>query len=91
MLLVSVFEATRKKNLVKKVKVNLLIVFTFHSSKVGKLESVDSFGSIHEIGKIEACDVVPNYDVWVDLLNKLLPGVEHVYFIGERESCDPTM
>jgi hypothetical protein len=83
-LLVSVFEATRKRNVVKNVQVNLG-GFTFHSSEIGKLESVDSFGSIHEVGEIEARDVVSNYDVWVDLLNKLLPGVKHIYFIVERE------
>lgn len=57
---------------------------TLHATKKRELICLEMLCSIHEIWKIEVCNIVPNDKIWVNLFNKVSPGLQHLSLVVKR-------
>jgi hypothetical protein len=53
-------------------------LLTVQSSKERKLPDLQSSRAVNKIRKIEIRDIVANYDIRIDLLDKFTPCIKHV-------------
>jgi hypothetical protein len=62
---------------------------TLDAAEIRKLFCLDCLGTVHEVRKIEAGDVIPDDDIRIDLGNELLPCLQHPGLVLEADDLWP--
>lgn len=64
----------------------MTVTLAFQSSQERKLARFDGFRSLHQIGEIEAGNVVTYDNIRIDLFNEISPSLKHLGLILERQN-----